>query len=114
MWSWGRLGAPDNVHGVVPRDKGYYLLTVSTYFSTLFENTQNKCYPTGLVALFSEPKSRCVSHQANACLLCGEGHPLPTMQKGAGTSTGGHLRPPLGVVLVLGLEAMISTWKELK
>lgn len=64
------------------------LLTFSKHFPTYFENAQNKCYYMGLTVIFSEPKSPLVSHQANVCLLCREDHPMPTVQKGAGTSVG--------------------------
>lgn len=87
-WGRGRLGAPDNVQELCLGIKDITCSPFPNIF-LLFENTQSKCYPMGLVALFSEPKSRCISHQANACLLCREDHPLPTMQKGADTSTGG-------------------------
>lgn len=53
-------------------------------------------------------------------LACSAGKTIPcplcrkeqAQHRWAGTLA--HLRPPLGVVLVLGLEAMLLTWKELK
>ena len=97
------LANTDQRHRVVPRDKRILLvtlLTFSKYFPTFLENTQNKCYPMGLVAIFSRQKSTCIGQQPNACLLCGED--MPTVQKGAGTSIGR---------LVLSPRAPSCSWK---
>lgn len=125
------LANTDQRHRVVPRGKRILLvtlLTFSTYFPTLLENTQNKCYPRGLVAIFSRPKSTRIGQQPKACLPWGRhAHCAERSRqehRWAGTQPKGSLLflegygevwPPLEVVLFCEeYEFMISAWEELK